>query len=63
MPSKPSGSLPTPLQRLARQQRRGTQSLLVWYVHERFLYRASISSYRDRLILKGGMLLVEAGRQ
>jgi len=57
----PSGHAYLELQRLARQQRRGTQSLLVWYVHERVLYRASISSYRDRLILKGAMLLAALG--
>lgn len=46
------------LQRRAQVERVGTQELLVWYVHERFLYRLSRSSYRDHLILKGGMLLV-----
>ena len=54
----PGGHAYLELQRRARVERVGTQELLVWYVHERFLYRLSRSTYRDRLILKGGMLLV-----
>lgn len=54
----PGGHAYLELQRRARAERVGTQELLVWYVHERFLYRLSRSRYRDRLILKGGMLLV-----
>jgi predicted nucleotidyltransferase component of viral defense system len=54
----PGGHAYLELQRRARAERVGTQELLVWYMHERFLYRLSRSSYRDRLILKGGMLLV-----
>lgn len=45
------------LQALARRTGRPTQELLVGYVLERFLYRLSCSPYRDRLVLKGGMLL------
>ncbi len=45
------------LQALARQAGRPTQEFLVGYVHERFLYRVAASRYRDRLVLKGGMLL------
>jgi predicted nucleotidyltransferase component of viral defense system len=41
----------------ARREGRPTDELLVLYVLERFLYRVSISAYRDRLVLKGGMLL------
>lgn len=54
----PGGHAYLELQRRARAERVGTQELLVWYVHERFLYRLSRSSFRDHLILKGGMLLV-----
>jgi predicted nucleotidyltransferase component of viral defense system len=54
----PGGHAYLELQRRARVERVGTQELLVWYVHERFLYRLSRSSHRDHLILKGGMLLV-----
>jgi predicted nucleotidyltransferase component of viral defense system len=32
--------------------------LLIYYFQERFLYRVSISKYRDDLILKGGALLL-----
>jgi hypothetical protein len=45
------------LQRLAREQGRNTQELLELYVHERFLARLSGSEFRDRFVLKGGMLL------
>lgn len=45
------------LQRLARATGRGTQELLELYVHERFLARLARSEYRDRFVLKGGMLL------
>lgn len=45
------------LQARARSEGRPTDELLVLYVLERFLYRLSISEHRDRLVLKGGMLL------
>jgi hypothetical protein len=45
------------LRKRARAEGRGTDELLVLYVLERFLDRLSISVYRDRLVLKGGMLL------
>jgi hypothetical protein len=45
------------LQALARREGRPTQEFLVTYVLERFLYRLALSPYRNRLILKGGMLL------
>ena len=45
------------LQRRAREERRGTEELLVLYCHEAFLRRLALSSYRDKLVLKGGMLL------
>jgi len=45
------------LQRKARAEARGTDELLVLYVLERFLYRLSISKFRHRFVLKGGMLL------
>jgi predicted nucleotidyltransferase component of viral defense system len=49
------------LQQLARQRGRPTQELLLTYVLERFLFRLSRSAYRDRLVLKGGMLLAVLG--
>jgi len=45
------------LRNTARREGRGTDELLVFYVLERWLYRASISPYADRFILKGGLLL------
>ena len=44
------------LQRRARSERRGTQELFEFYLLERFLYRLSVSHYRDRFVLKGGLL-------
>lgn len=49
------------LQQMARRSRRPTQELLLTYVLERFLFRLSMSAYRDRLVLKGGMLLAVLG--
>ncbi|MGH2789315.1 MAG: nucleotidyl transferase AbiEii/AbiGii toxin family protein [Actinomycetota bacterium] len=45
------------LQARARQEGRPTDELLVLYILERFLFRLSQSEHRDRLLLKGGMLL------
>lgn len=45
------------LQSRARRERRPTDELLVLYVLERFLFRLSRSEHRERLVLKGGMLL------
>ena len=56
-----SGRVYLDLQALARRTGRPTQELLVNYVLERFLYRLSRSPHRDRLILKGGMLLAVLG--
>jgi len=49
------------LQQMARRGGRPTQELLLTYVLERFLFRLSRSAYRDRLVLKGGMLLAVLG--
>jgi nucleotidyltransferase AbiEii toxin of type IV toxin-antitoxin system len=49
------------LQRRARNEGRGTQELFEFYLLERFLYRLSISPYRDRFVLKGGLLLTVLG--
>jgi predicted nucleotidyltransferase component of viral defense system len=47
----------------ARREGRPSDELLTLYVLERFLYRLSVSAHRDRLILKGGMLLSAFGRR
>jgi hypothetical protein len=49
------------LRRRAREERRGTQELFELYLLERFLYRLSVSPYRDRFVLKGGLLLTVLG--
>ncbi|QSB06033.1 nucleotidyl transferase AbiEii/AbiGii toxin family protein [Natronoglycomyces albus] len=49
------------LRNAGRQQQRGTDELLVAYALERWLYRVSVSSYRDQFILKGGLLLAAFG--
>ncbi len=49
------------LQRRARHEGRGTQELFEFYLLERFLYRLSVSRYRDRFVLKGGLLLTVLG--
>ena len=49
------------LQRRARTEGRGTQELFEFYLLERFLYRLSLSRYRDRFVLKGGLLLTVLG--
>jgi hypothetical protein len=45
------------LQRQAREEGRGTEELLIFYAHEGFLRRLSMSRHRENLVLKGGMLL------
>lgn len=46
------------VQRLARERHgRDTQGLQVLYAIEAFLRRLSVSDYRERMVLKGGMLL------
>ena len=47
----------------ARREGRPTDELLVLYVLERFLYRLSVSAHRERLVLKGGMLLSALGQR
>lgn len=49
------------LQRRARSEGRGVQELFEFYLLERFLYRLSASPYRDRFVLKGGLLLTVLG--
>ena len=62
MKTKPShadfaGARYLALQRLARSQGRPTDELLQLYILECFLRRLSLSPYRERLVLKGGLLL------
>ncbi len=41
----------------ARAQQRPFEEVLLYFALERFLYRLSCSPYRDRFILKGGLML------
>jgi hypothetical protein len=47
----------------ARRERRPADELRTLYVLERFLYRLSASPHRDRLVLKGGLLLSAFGQR
>lgn len=64
-PSRETTSGRTYLDLLARARRedRPGDELLTLYVLERFLYRLSVSAYRDQLVLKGGMLLSAFGQR
>jgi predicted nucleotidyltransferase component of viral defense system len=59
----PSGRTYLDLLARARLEGRPADELLTLYVLERFLYRLSVSAYRDRLVLKGGMLLSAFGQR
>lgn len=48
------------LQNLAKNHQIDFNRMLLLFFQERFLYRLSISEYRDRLILKGGVLFYGA---
>ena len=45
------------LKNLGREKNKNYNELLIRYGIERFLYRLSISAYREHFILKGGALL------
>ena len=42
---------------LAKERNQPFDLLLTRFVHERFLYRLSISRHRQRFVLKGAMLM------
>ena len=50
-------SIKARLTNIARAKRMPFDLILIQYVLERILYRLSISTHRDRFVLKGGMLL------
>lgn len=61
-----AASIKQRLLNLARKEGRVYDVVLVRYALERLLYRLSISDYRNRFILKGGMLLtlwIEGGKR
>ncbi len=50
-------SIRVKLLEISREIGRPYQTLLIRYIHERLLYRLSVSEYRDKFCLKGGALL------
>ena len=50
-------SIKTRLLQLSKESQMDYMKILVRYLHERLLYRVSISAYRDKLLLKGSSLL------
>lgn len=56
-----AASVKDKLLHLARQSGKPFQALLIQYGLERFLYRLSQSSFKEKFILKGGLLLVGMG--
>lgn len=61
--STPAGRAYLDLQKLARVNGRPVQELFQLYILEAFLDRLSQSSHRDRMILKGGVLLAAFGER
>lgn len=45
------------LRNIALQEKKSFDLILLLYLQERFLYRLSVSTYADKFILKGGLLL------
>ena len=57
-PRNIAASVRARLQNLAREQQVNFQHVLSRYALERFLFRLSISAYKDLFVLKGAMLYV-----
>ena len=58
-PKNRAASVKQRLLNMARAQGRGLDILLVRFALERLLFRLSRSAYRDRYVLKGGMLVTQ----
>lgn len=56
-------SLRTKLFNLSKKEQLNYQMLIIRYVHERLLYRLSISEYKTKFYLKGGALLYATEQQ
>ncbi len=52
-----SASVKARLLNIAKSERRAYNTISLLYMQERLLYRLSISEYKERFILKGGLLL------
>jgi hypothetical protein len=53
----PAASIRAKLMNLARDENLSFQLTILRYLHERFLFRLSVSKYSDNFLLKGGALL------
>ncbi|MDO8527253.1 MAG: nucleotidyl transferase AbiEii/AbiGii toxin family protein [Deltaproteobacteria bacterium] len=53
-----SASVKARLLQYAKKENVAFNRILLYYFHERFLYRVSLSEYKNTLILKGGVLLL-----
>lgn len=49
-----SASVKTRLLNIAKSEKRAFNTISLLYMQERFLYRLSISEYKEKFILKGG---------
>lgn len=52
-----AASVKARLMRISRDEKRAFNTILLLYMQERLLYRLSLSEYKNRFILKGGLLL------
>jgi len=57
-PKNIAESVANRLKEKSREAGMDYNAILLLYMQERFLYRLSQSVYRDRFILKGGLLLL-----
>ena len=50
-------SLKAKIKNIAKEKNISAQAVLQNYLMNRFLYRLSLSEYKDKFVLKGGMLI------
>lgn len=50
-------SLKAKIRNIAKNRNVSAQSILQNYLMSRFLYRLSVSEYKDKYVIKGGMLI------
>lgn len=50
-------SIKAKLKNIAKKYKKSFNLILQLYMQERFLYRLSISDYKDNFVLKGGLFL------
>lgn len=57
-PKNVSASVKAKLTNIAKKDKKDFSSVCLQYCQERFLYRLSVSNYKDKFILKGGLSLI-----